>query len=256
MGEDRDTDLSPLHQDEGQHGPTGAMTAAVPSNPESTAHPAAPHSVVMDSLPYVDALPEEYEQYALALIEDEMASLHSKKLRHFPVHALNRPTEILQRGLELLASTGGTEPYTAKPENGELLNQPTVFDDPPASNETNLDVWRRSVNRARVEYEAERIRSVILGVEKDEQSVLWRDWKTVQHLLLERWRKNLDEEQQAVESINADRQSDQLKKGGQLQILNGQYHDLVQKLDRLRQATTELSDSVDVAKPPVTPRAV
>jgi hypothetical protein len=232
----------------------------------------------MDALPYVDVFPEAYEQYALALIEEEMQNgnqledVGAYKIRpsstRQPHHTATASTATSDRGrverselfkceierLEKAKSTSKTssdetDRASRRAEGGsdkagrtdQLPLRPTsVFDEPP--DEANLNEWRRAVRRARIEHETERIRSVILAVEKDEQSAVWKDWNAARQRALERLSTSvLASEQQAVEAINLERQRDQIHKGERLQILAAQYHELVDKLDRLRRATAELS---------------
>jgi hypothetical protein len=169
-------------------------------------------------------------------------------------------SELFQREMERLERASGTSSRSSDGNNGndchraderhdgaggadQLYRRPaSIFDAPPSPDEANLDEWRRAVERARVEHEAERIRSIILAVEKEEQAPVWKDWNAARQRALDRLSSSvLAGEQQAVEAINSERQRDQIQKGERLQILAVQYHELIGKLDRLRRATAELS---------------
>jgi hypothetical protein len=218
----------------------------------------------MDSLPYVDTVPEEYEQYALALIEDEMQKPNEGGTSHTRARA--RPlqeraplvrSEMLALEMERLEKAQRNSPGSSDGDDNDddgtaattdrlLLHPapPSVFDAPPPDGSASADEWRRAVRQAKIEYETERIRSVVLAVEQDEQPALWKEWNAARQLSLERLSSSvLARGREAVEAVNAERQRDQIRAGETLHVLAARYHELVGKLDRIRRATAELSSS-------------
>lgn len=202
-------------------------------------------SVSLDALPYVDDMPEEYEHYALALIEEEMTKSQSEPFMSLAgVTRMKRLPPVSFRSSELMQHQ-----YNQCPEPDKHVQTPSIFSELPHIGETDLDKWGNRVSRARVEYELERMRSLILNTQKDEQSTLWKDWNTVRQLVLERWLQTQQMEQLEVEEINHGRRSEQLRHKEHLQVANAKYHELVHKVHRLRQVTAEMESYLEMKKP-------
>ena len=193
--------------------------------------------VVLDSLPYVDPVPpEDYEQYALALIEDEMkrqkppSSAVVKELA-----PLNFRTPLFQSEYEKVSQGKPLEPLV-------LPSSPPPVD---VSDCNDKDSLMEAVQQARIEYEKERIRAVTLQIEKETGVSQWKQWNDqVLNPLLQQNQAVLERQKLSVEQINARRQEQQQGIGKRLQVLETQYHDLVQKQFQLRQAIAGLEQEL------------
>jgi hypothetical protein len=207
----------------------GQSQAVVIHEPENST-PKGP--IVLDSLPYVDAVHEDYEQYALSLIEDEMKTLAAPKAQCLPSMKLH--SKLLQNDYETLSKN---------PDNPEEL-QLSIRAKEPAEN--TVEEWRKAVKDARAEYEAERQRSAVLEIEKSEASTQqWKQFGTLLETLQKNAEQQVKEEENAVDVINAERQKHQEKVGHKLHLLASQWHSTTQKYFQLQLATRDLESQVE-----------
>lgn len=184
-------------------------------------------SFVLDALPYVDPVNEDYEHYALALIEKEVEKTTPRSLPAVP--PVRFRSEMMENEYQTRVGGGHVG----------LMDLATSLDPPPDS-ETDTQVWRFAVDRVRAAYQAELIRSSILEVEKDESATAWKRFNESLSRNLALLRKAQAEGRQTVEEINLTRQQDQQQTAQQLQVLTAQYNDLLQRLFRLKQAVLSL----------------
>lgn len=191
--------------------------------------------VVIDSLPYVDSVNEDYEQYALALIEEEMKKIPARKIQ--PVPDVKFRTEIMK------------SQYNRYLHQVVPQSSPSTFDKSVAPPETEDDVgaWEEALNRGRIAYELERIRAVRLEVEKDgagSSGELWRQYNE----LLDQDQKLLSDsftsQRRTVEGINLARQQQQSRCGQELDVLYSQSEDLVNKVYQLKRAVAEMEEEL------------
>jgi pre-mRNA-splicing factor SPF27 len=213
-------------------------------------------NVVLDALPYVDPVNEDYEQYALALIEEEMkahaATTSVKKAP--PVHFR---TELMKQEYQEL-STSASDNIAGDNADGadgqgpkrrpEQRQRAAVVEpvSPPAAGQ-DPEAWKQAVQTARIAYEAERIRSDLLELEKDGLGSSAQMWKVYNELLSQSQavlQQALSTQRQSVEDINLSRQQDQQQCGRKLEVLTTQYHELVHKLFQLKQAVAEMEQDV------------
>ncbi|CAB9519797.1 breast carcinoma amplified sequence 2 [Seminavis robusta] len=203
-----------------------------PSSSE-TAQPVS-RDALMDALPYVDSTHEDYEQYALALIEEEMKNSKppSDVLGLAPIKFRSPLMEAeYQRYVE---SDGKPEPI--KLPKASKTQAPT--------SDTLAD-WDESVQQARSEYERERVRSMILDVKKDSgAALLWKGFNGNLDKELEAHQKLLNDQRQRVEQINLQRSEDQQKTGKQLEILTNQYQASLERRFRLDMAIDALEHEI------------
>jgi Breast carcinoma amplified sequence 2 (BCAS2) len=162
----------------------------------------------MDSLPYIDRPnDEEYESYALALIQEEMGLRQARK-----------PPPPIPAGQEL------------RPTGNPLSEQKLA----PLSDASSLNDHTIALQRAKRNYESERLRQLQLSVASELE---WKDY--TDHLA-----KTLDgpaaaaaAQQSIVDEINHSRQTFQEQVLlPQLVTAERQYQDLVQKNLQLRSA--------------------
>lgn len=185
---------------------------------------------VIDALPYIDPVNDDYEQYALALIEEKMKTTRAPTLP--PLLEMRFRTEFLRAEYE-------------KRERGE---EPTKFEPSPTTLATplgsSIDEWRAAVARARIAYETERQRSMVLEVEKEEAGYLWKAYNeqsAATHAFLQ---QALEAHRQALEEINHSRQQHQQGTGRELQVLTTQYESLLRKREQLERAIERLQNEL------------
>jgi hypothetical protein len=190
-------------------------------------------AVVLDSLPYVDEVHEDYEQYALALIEEEMKRIHPPKGKSLPPLKLH--SEMLQNDYKNLS------------QNPDQIPELDFDNRAKEPSESTVEAWRGAVKEARAEYEAERQRSTIMEIEKTEAST--QQWKLYNGTLLESIQKKTLQEMEAqrdsVDRINAERQQQQEAVGQTLHLLNAQWHGAIQKRSQLQVAIQNLEQEVE-----------
>jgi hypothetical protein len=189
-------------------------------------------SSLIDSLPYVDELNEQYEQYALSLIEEEMKRMATPRGDWVP--KLTFRTTMMQKEWKKRVA-GETESFIAP-----SVKRP--------SSGASLEEWKETVKRARTAYEAERIRSICLEVDKDQMAgIKWKLHNEKLGKLVQAQKVIFAVQQKKVQDINQRRQQSQTKSGQQLKVLEIQYQELVAKQQNLKssiaQLVTELSTS-------------
>lgn len=115
---------------------------------------------------------------------------------------------------------------------------------PPPEQAENLAAWQTSIQRARIAYETERIRGMVLQADKEESSAAWKRHNERLAATLLLMEQGLAQESQRIEIVNHHRQTDQQDKGRQLQILTAQNQSLLDKQGQLRRAIAELKHSI------------
>jgi len=191
-----------------------------------------PSTVVLDALPYVDPVNEDYEQYAIALVEEEMKKLPAPK--SIPVPPIKFRTELMKGEYKQRTNRSGTfQPIDfsstlSAPENGK-----------------DVEAWKEAARNARVAYETERLRGILLELDKEGLSAAqWKQYNTLLAKCQEFLQKLLSEQRETVREVNLSRQQSQQQSGQELQVLTTQYGSLVQKLYQLKQAIYELEQQV------------
>jgi Breast carcinoma amplified sequence 2 (BCAS2) len=217
---------------------------------------------LMDSLPYVDATPEDYEEYAAALIEEEMKTFHpvmnhhhhhhhsvSTTMQQQPVMTLTFRTPLMEKEYQRLVDGDGDVNSHGEAQARALTWLDSTLDSThiltPPSKKESWEEWKRAIQEAKVAYESERARQMTLEVKKDSgAALLWKGLNGTLDQELMSLQKALDEQRQRVEQINLQRSQDQQKVGKQLQILNTQYQIALERRVRLDQAITALEQEV------------
>jgi hypothetical protein len=132
---------------------------------------------LMDSLPYVDATPEDYEEYAAALIEEEMKTFHpvmnhhhhhsvSTTMQQQPVMTLTFRTPLMEKEYQRLVDGDGD--LNSHGEAQARARALTWLDSThiltPPSKKDRWEEWKRAIQEAKVAYESERVRHMTLEV--------------------------------------------------------------------------------------------
>lgn len=186
-------------------------------------------SSLFDSLPYVDELSEQYEQYALSMIEEEMKRMAAPRGDRVP--KLNCRTQIMEKEWNKRVA-GETESFVSP-----SVKRP--------SEEGSLEEWKQAVKQARIAYEAERIRSINLEIDKDSMAAKkWKDHNEKLGKLVQAQKDMLSAQQKKVQEVNQRRQQSQMKAGQQLKVLESQYQELAAKQQLLKGAIAELENEL------------
>jgi Breast carcinoma amplified sequence 2 (BCAS2) len=223
-------------------------TALVPKGNVSLEEPNPP-PFVWDALPYIDVVNEPYEQYALSLIEGEMKAMNHpssgySRPRLPPIPEPKLRTEMLHMAYQNFAEgTGKGKPSSTMDQEPVSLTEPS---------EDTVEAWSLAVQRARIAYEKERIRSLQLEVERDETvpSAASGRWKRYHAQVLEPQLTALQQEQEQeqlqVAMINQERQQSQRDEyQPAMYRWHGQYQDLLQKQFLLKQAIANLEVEIN-----------
>jgi hypothetical protein len=231
------------------------MKAMVESLSVSTSSPGA----MLDSLPYVETVHEDYEEYALAVIEEEMKVIVPRAMKKMAPLTFRTPT--MQTEYETLVVKGKAEDgdsvsddnnspavsfVRARPKEQLQLFQPKKITKP-----STIEEWKDNDNKTsggdvalsqiKSRYEAERIRGLILEVEKEEGVAIWKDYNASLDESATFWTKLLKQEVEAVEEINFRRQQAQTQQvGPEIDRLNQEYQQALYRRNQLEHAIEEL----------------
>jgi hypothetical protein len=209
------------------------MATTVSNSKKRPAPPA--ETAMMDSLPYVDVVHEDYEQYALALVEEEMKNSKAPDLPS-KLPDINFRSVLMEKEYQRFVDTDGKPKLT----KWNATNVATVPED-----DDDMEAWQAAVGQARSEYEAERTRSMSLEARKDAGAVvLWKGFNEHLDKDLASRQEALHKQRELVEQINLKRSEDQQKDGKQLHILTDQYQSAVERRFQLQQAIVALEQEV------------
>jgi len=187
------------------------------------------NSVIFDSLPYVEETHPDYEEYALSLIEEEMKEFTPRPLPT-PLKPINFRTDLMKNEYEARVSNGE---HTPRPE--------TSFQPLKIARASTLEEWRTvAIPQMKARFEAERIRSIVLEVEKEEAVPKWKDYVTFLEQMLEQARLDHKQMRDKVEEINFQRQQSQQQMGPQLKQLEDEYQQAVYRRNQLEYSIGEM----------------
>jgi Breast carcinoma amplified sequence 2 (BCAS2) len=195
------------------------------------------NEIVLDSLPYVETVHEDYEEYALALIEEEMKSITPRSLKK--MLPLQFRTPILKTefdALELIEdeSTGERRVLNSQRSSKDANGfQPLKIARP-----TSIEEWKsHALQQIKSRFESERLRGLVLEAEKEEAVQNWKDYNTSLEALKVFWARNLKERNEAVEEINFQRQQAQTQNlGPEIDRLNQEYQQALYRRNQLEHA--------------------
>jgi hypothetical protein len=180
--------------------------------------------IFLDSLPYVDTVHEDYEDYALALIEEEMKQFQPHGGRK--VAPVRFRSTMMQQEFKSLVVENQFQPRK------ETSFQPRKITRPETEEE-----WVVGINDAKSRLESERIRGLLLEAEKEEAVESWKDYNmALQHHQMQ-WENALQRQKESVEEINYQRQQAQQNQlGPQLETLNLEYQQALYRRNQLEHA--------------------
>jgi hypothetical protein len=211
--------------------------------------------MIFDSLPYVETVHNYYEQYALALIEDEMkqkspVSEPSSKqpyhrhplLQDLPLRNVHLEKEYNER----LQSSSNPIQMSAPSDSLPII--------PPDENNTgttsNVGEWQDAVRKAKLAYEKERLRSFYLDLQ-DNSEKLYNE--TILEPQQVAYKRCLESQTQTIHQINIQRKSQQTEVAQRLSLLSSQppgglqtqYQELLEKQRALKFAIHQLEQEVE-----------
>jgi hypothetical protein len=190
---------------------------------------------VLDSLPFIETLHEDYEEYALFLVDEEMKRMVPPKADRLA--PMKFQSQLLQNDFETLSATSSRNEVPP-----ELVDLEVRATEPL---EDTVDAWRQAVRAAKAEYEAERQRSVVLEIEKSDASTYqWKRYGSMLEAIHKDEQTAMMAAKEAVDVINANRQINQEKVGHTLHLLTSQFHAAVQKRFQLLSAISNLEAAV------------
>eukprot|EP00977_Amphora_coffeiformis_P008663 scaffold1965_cov145-Amphora_coffeaeformis.AAC.1 len=191
-----------------------------------------------DSLPYIDVSEEKYNDIGTRMVEEEMKRMRPRKVE--PLSEMKFRSPLMEGEIKRLA---------ADRDSGFMKKK-----DPPlkAPTENKIELWEEAVRQAKIAYEKERIRNMLLDISK-EGSTATEQWKTMNaHLesLQADVEKSLQDQQAQVNAINLQRETDQRAKGQELHVLSTHYANLIEKTYQLKRAVAELKEELKVGSGP------
>lgn len=203
--------------------------------PSATTTPTR-QAIVLDALPYFDNVHEDYEAYALSLIEEEMKALSPPLLPNLAIPSSS--SELRKHTMqELTVDRKRKIADYVTPSRSKLPSSKAAND------------WRLAVSHARSEHEAERIRSLVLEAEKSASGPQWQLWLEQMNTLEQDYSQRLDHQRSKVDDMNSVRQKQQQNETGQdLRILTTKWQERMHTKRQLVIANKELQAQVDALK--------
>ena len=180
---------------------------------------------IFDSLPYVEAVHEDYEEYSLALIEEEMKQFNPRMSANIP--KVKFRSSMMEQEYKSLVVENQFLPREGNSFQPRKIARP----------ETSPSEWVDSIKEARCRYEAERIRGLVLDAEKEEAAMNWKDFNAALERQKNEWSNALQKQSDIVEEINFQRQQQQQNQfGPELERLNLEYQQVLYRRNQLEHA--------------------
>lgn len=197
---------------------------ATPSTALTAATATATTTNVLDSLPYVEQIHNDYEDYALSLIEEEMKQTKPRSLPSIP--PIRFRSSLMQTEYETLIV------------NDEVVQRLVSFLPPKIARGTTSEEWRtHALPKMKQQLEAERIRSMVLEAEKEEGVERWKCYNQSLDNLKALWSATLQQRGEAVEEVNYQRQKIQRGQfGPEIHELTVQYQQMLYRRNQLEHA--------------------
>ena len=219
-------------------------------------------AIILDSLPYIDTIHPEYEHQATELMEQEMrqqpppsaaSKLHPRVIQSIqppPSSPHDTQQQQQQQPKKRRRRSQDEEILDAVKENPTNISLPQphiiILDesfpskpkDHESENNNNINEWKITIQKARIAYEKERIRSMELEVDQDTLSDVWKQYhaQLLEPQLLQ-YQQLLQDQEYKVTKINYERHENQTKEyQPTLAKLQYQYHDVLQKIVTLQNA--------------------
>eukprot|EP00980_Cylindrotheca_fusiformis_P028037 scaffold22577_cov122-Cylindrotheca_fusiformis.AAC.16 len=182
------------------------------------------NTIILDSLPYVDSTHEDYEDYALALIEEEMKLL--------PTQLGDRVAPVRFRSVLMRQ-----EYNSLIVENEFRARQALSFQPEKIARPGTDEEWIVGLKNIKSRHESERIRGMILEASKEEAVSIWKAYNTGLQCHKVFWESAFQKEKETVEEINYQRQQTQQHQlGPQLGSLEADYQQALYRRNQLAYA--------------------
>eukprot|EP00934_Nitzschia_sp_Nitz4_P008431 Nitzschia sp. Nitz4//scaffold39_size137210//107111//107704//NITZ4_003216-RA/size137210-processed-gene-0.125-mRNA-1//-1//CDS//3329550434//8421//frame0 len=189
-----------------------------------------PSTTTNDSLPYIEAVHEDYEEYGLALIEEEMQQTQPRVLRKLPDIRFRTPMMKAE--------------YEARVVDGQYVKREDNSYHPlKIARPNSLDEWRSvAIPQAKAQFEAERLRGLLLDAEKDDAVAHWQTYNSqILAPLHAQVTATLASQREAVEDVNFQRQQLQQQQWApELEQLNTDYQQMLYRRNQLEHANEGL----------------
>jgi len=223
------------------------MTIAAITN--SNEEPESSEALLGGSLPYIDYLDENYEAYALSLIEKEMENITpSKKTQKYMTSISQKFTHsknlrLFESEYKALVDRGGN----ARPAN-EKYSPPEA-----AQISTGLQkdehAWKLAVRKAKIEHELHRSTLSNLEVQQAFESHEWSKHASLMQANAEKSAQELTSQRTKVDMINAKRKDRQEKDAATLLYnLSNKYEEVVQNIQNYADANKQLKREIKKLK--------
>lgn len=217
---------------------------------------------LIDSLPYIDYLDENYEAYALSLVEEEMrrAAPDPRRLSldHLPNPLSKRTSEMFSYGEGLRASATRNEFRDLVRRNGAKRRRTdgendddddavreTFASPPPGALDEDEHAWKAAVRSARLASENARARLADAEVGRVFDARTWRTAVAGARGELRAAEAGLASRRAAVDAINAERKDRQEQEvADHLFSLNDRYEELLQSVLTITASTKELKRQI------------
>lgn len=207
--------------------------------------------IVLDSLPYIDHVHPDYEAYALDLIEEEMNHIEPNPhaLRH-----LRNPLEGEDASKTPLFqfSIGGLNvreyddvvAREGQPRK-DIIDYINSVQSQLPKDESSVQDWTNSMDKAKIELEYERIRLVNAELQAEFETSIWKEHSVSLDIYTKVMNDNLTNQKLKVDQINANRKEIQETDGApKLLVLDRRWIELIRKNSHLSQAIGYLEAEV------------
>lgn len=205
--------------------------------------------VIYDALPYIDATHEDYDEYAVHLMEQEMKRMAPRQVEPLPPLNYNKRSTLLQQ--EVMRVTANRQQGTAtnflRTGKDKGKEDEDAFSPQAPPTQDTVEAWQAAVRQAKIAYEKERIRHVMLEISKEGSTAAqqWRQLNAHLEQCKAAAQQAWQEQKATVDAINLQRQRHQQDvQGKELHVLTTHYANLVQKTHQLKQAVAQARQEV------------
>lgn len=198
------------------------------------------NEVVLDSLPYIERIHNDYEEYALALIEEEMnQQIQIRSDLTKPMEPIKFRTLLMEKEYKTLIKKGGdgggADTEFVVPRSQQDGGGSSFFAPPKIARPSSIEEWTsHAIPTAKQRYEAERIRSIVLEAQKECSVADWKMYNTALDGIKNSLQAYLQTTTENVEEINYQRQKVQTDSFlPQLDELTVQHQQMVYRRNQL-----------------------
>mmetsp|Transcript_18177 Transcript_18177/g.43940 ORF Transcript_18177/g.43940 Transcript_18177/m.43940 type:complete len:225 (+) Transcript_18177:107-781(+) len=206
---------------------------------------AGTEEVVLDSLPYIEQIHNDYEEYALALIEEEMKNGNSNNMN--PLEPIKFRSNLMKKEYKTLIKNGGNGDgdddaemaVPRSPQDGggsSFFVPPKIARPAPTPSSKSIEGWTtHAIPAAKQRYESERIRSMVLEAQKEDAVTDWKMYNSkLERGVKSMYESSLKTTSENIEEINYQRQKIQTDSFlPQLDELTVQHQQIVYRRNQL-----------------------